>query len=387
MPFLWSMHPLLALEPGARLVLGGVHRRGDHECDRVRPGFGRRDRRLAACGPAGTAARPTCRGSPGSKPGPHSRPTPGPHHSTGQPSRSSPTERDSPSTGIGRPHRSSACGSTPEAGRPVRAATRSRSSRPPRRTTISPVPWPQGARPGRGSTMTSRGGRRSASSAPTAGHDPTMTRGRSIPVRAWAAPVVIPTYPAIAGRPQPDVPREARLPGQQRTVYPNPFTDRVSDERVDRAVAGRPPRERVRPADDPARDRRPDPRRPGQDERLRLLLPPARHQAGARRAARSVDLRRRRVQLAAAPPAVHVHAGRLGDRGGGRRQPDRLAERARADGPHEGHGRRSGCVPARRSSRRGCGSPTGRRSSRRSCGGPTSGSASTTTTSRSSRPM
>ena len=26
MPFLWSMHPLLALEPGARLVLGGVHR-------------------------------------------------------------------------------------------------------------------------------------------------------------------------------------------------------------------------------------------------------------------------------------------------------------------------------------------------------------------------
>ena len=42
---------------------------------------------------------------------------------------------------------------------------------------------------------------------------------------------------------------------------------------------------------------------PGQDQRLRLHLPPARDQAGAGRTGRAVDLRRHRVQLAAAPPA------------------------------------------------------------------------------------
>ena len=167
MPFLWSMHPLLALEPGARLALRGVHRVAITNATGFDLGSvdGTVDWPLA--GLTATAARPTCRGSRGSKPGPHSRPTPGPPHSTGQPSRSSPTARDSRSSGIGRPRRSSAYGSTPEAGRPVRGATRSRSSRPPLRTTISPVRWPPGARPGRGSTVMSRGGRRSASSAPT----------------------------------------------------------------------------------------------------------------------------------------------------------------------------------------------------------------------------
>ena len=48
------------------------------------------------------------------------------------------------------------------------------------------------------------------------------------------------------------------------------------------------------------------------------------------------------------------------------------AQRARADGPHEGHARGHASVPARRSSRSGCGCSTARRSSRRSCGGPTS---------------
>ena len=105
-------------------------------------------------------------------------------------------------------------------------------------------------------------------------------------------------------------------------------------------MGGRPSREPLRPADDPARHRRPDPRRHGPDERLRLLLPPERDQARPRRTARAVDQRRGRVQLAAAPPPVDVHAGRLGDRGATRRQRHRVVQRARADAAHEGHARR-----------------------------------------------
>ena len=161
--------------------------------------------------------------------------------------------------------------------------------------------------------------------------DPEMTRRARAPraspgaVDAWSEPVVIPTYPTMPADRNPMFLEKRVYQGSSGRVYPNPFTDRVSDERVRPDVAGRPPRERVRPADDPARDRRADPRRAGQDQRLRLLLSPARDQAGAGRAARSVDLRRRRVQLAAAPSTVDVHAGRLGDRGGGRRGSDRLA--------------------------------------------------------------
>ena len=48
-----------------------------------------------------------------------------------------------------------------------------------------------------------------------------------------------------------------------------------------------------------------------QDQRLRLLLPPARDQAGADRHARRLDLRRRRVEHPAPPPGVDLHAGGL----------------------------------------------------------------------------
>ena len=105
-------------------------------------------------------------------------------------------------------------------------------------------------------------------------------------------------------------------------------------------MGGRPSREPLHPADDPARHRRPDPRRHGPDERLRLLLPPERDQARPRRTARAMDQRWGRVQLAAAPPPVDVHAGRLGDRGATRRQRHRVVQRARADAAHEGHARR-----------------------------------------------
>ena len=48
-----------------------------------------------------------------------------------------------------------------------------------------------------------------------------------------------------------------------------------------------------------------------QDQRLRLHLPPGCHQACARRTGRPLDLRRHRVQLAAAPSTEHIHAGRF----------------------------------------------------------------------------
>ncbi len=61
-----------------------------------------------------------------------------------------------------------------------------------------------------------------------------MTRSRSIPVRAWAAPVTIPTYPAMPADRNPMFLEKRVYQGSSGRVYPNRFTDRVSDERVDR---------------------------------------------------------------------------------------------------------------------------------------------------------
>ena len=61
-----------------------------------------------------------------------------------------------------------------------------------------------------------------------------MTRARSIPVRAWAAPVAIPTYPAMPADRNPMFLEKRVYQGSSGRVYPNRFTDRVSDERVDR---------------------------------------------------------------------------------------------------------------------------------------------------------
>ena len=97
--------------------------------------------------------------------------------------------------------------------------------------------------------------------------------------------------------------------------------------------------------------------------------------------------RRRRVQLAAAPPPVDVHAGRLGR---SRSEPDGSVTVwcSEHDPMHRMKGMHgvTGCARTRRSSRCASGCTTARRSSRRSCGGPTSRPVSTTATSRSSRP-
>src|SRR3712207_6167583 len=53
-------------------------------------------------------------------------------------------------------------------------------------------------------------------------------------VKAWCEPVVIPTYPIPPPDPNPMFLEKRVYQGSSGKVYPNPFTDRVSDEKVDR---------------------------------------------------------------------------------------------------------------------------------------------------------
>ena len=62
-----------------------------------------------------------------------------------------------------------------------------------------------------------------------------MTLGDSGPVRAWAEPVVIPTYPVMPPDRNPMFLEKRVYQGSSGRVYPNRITDRVSDERVDQA--------------------------------------------------------------------------------------------------------------------------------------------------------
>ncbi len=62
---------------------------------------------------------------------------------------------------------------------------------------------------------------------------PTALAGRA--VAAWSEPVVIPTYPELPPDPNPMFLEKRVYQGSSGRVYPNPFTDRVSDERVERA--------------------------------------------------------------------------------------------------------------------------------------------------------
>ena len=88
-------------------------------------------------------------------------------------------------------------------------------------------------------------------------------------------------------------------------------------------LAGRPPGERVPAGDGAARARRPHPLGYGQDRPATTSSTAKRHQAGAGRPGRPVDVRRSRVQLAAAPPAGDVPAGRRRDRASIRRRRSR----------------------------------------------------------------
>ena len=55
---------------------------------------------------------------------------------------------------------------------------------------------------------------------------------RDRPVAAWSEPVVIPTYPVIPPDPNPMFLEKRVYQGSSGRVYPNPFTDRVSDDRI-----------------------------------------------------------------------------------------------------------------------------------------------------------
>lgn len=56
---------------------------------------------------------------------------------------------------------------------------------------------------------------------------------RDRPVAAWAEPVVIPTYPELPPDRNPMFLEKRVYQGSSGRVYPNPFTDRVSDSRLD----------------------------------------------------------------------------------------------------------------------------------------------------------
>lgn len=57
-------------------------------------------------------------------------------------------------------------------------------------------------------------------------------------VRAWEEPVHIPTYPALAPDKNPMFLDKRVYQGSSGKVYPNPFTDRISDEKIDHIYRG-----------------------------------------------------------------------------------------------------------------------------------------------------
>jgi hypothetical protein len=54
------------------------------------------------------------------------------------------------------------------------------------------------------------------------------------PVSAWEEPVVIPTYLTPPADPNPMFFEKRVNQGSSGRIYPNPFTDRVGDEKVDK---------------------------------------------------------------------------------------------------------------------------------------------------------
>ena len=154
-------------------------------------------------------------------------------------------------------------------------------------------------------------------------------------VKLYEAPLVIPTYEVGPPQKNPIFYSGRSYQGAKGPVYPYPLYDTLTDVRKDKTYKAVYLENKYVQYIDPARDGRPHLRRPRQDQRLRLLLPPARHQAGADRHARGLDLRRRRVEHPAPPPRDDLHAGRLQAGRERRRQQDRLGGRDRAAAPHE----------------------------------------------------
>ena len=169
-------------------------------------------------------------------------------------------------------------------------------------------------------------------------------------VRTSREPCSLPTYePAPAG-PQSDVPGKARLSGHRAagsTRCPSSTASRRSRWSAPGTAVYT--RERLSSGDDPARARRTHPLPRSTRRTATTSSTATRHQAGPGRPRRAVDLRRHRVQLAAAPPArapscrstSHIEEHDDG-------ACTVWLERARPDEPHEGHARRP---PASRTGR------------------------------------
>ena len=148
-------------------------------------------------------------------------------------------------------------------------------------------------------------------------------------VRAWESPLRVPTYPVGPAEPNPMFYAGREYQGAQGARLPlpapRPAPRPAGGPRLPGALAG----ERVPEALGPARDRRAHLHRPGQDERLRLLLSAARDQAGPHRDAGGVDLGRGRVERLPPPPRDHLHARAVGDHRERRREPHGLGGRDR----------------------------------------------------------
>nr|WP_284328209.1 hypothetical protein [Demequina litorisediminis] len=215
----------------------------------------------------------------------------------------------------------------------------------------------------------------------TGEHAATLAAGGAV---AWEQPLTIRTYEAGEPCDYPLYLDRRVYQGSSGRVYPLPFTESIADTPVARdwrAVHLENAYVRLVVLPEP---RRPHPHRLRQDHRLRLLLPQQRHQARPRGTRGTVDQRRRRVQLAAAPPPRDLPPRRDRDRARRGRHRHRLVPRSRPVCAHVRAARHQ--AAARQapwwSSR--CASTIVRASAKRSCGGPTWRRAFTTTTSRSS---
>ena len=129
------------------------------------------------------------------------------------------------------------------------------------------------------------------------------------PVAVWSTPVVLPTYLPEAPDRYPAYLDRRVYQGSSGRVYPLPFHDRISRATV-RTARGTRCTWRTRYLRVMVLPELGGRIHVGvrQAHRLRLLLPQRGDQAGARRPGRAVDRRRRRVQLAAAPPPGHLPA-------------------------------------------------------------------------------
>ena len=159
-------------------------------------------------------------------------------------------------------------------------------------------------------------------------------------VKAWSAPLVIPTYePAPADR-NPMFLEKRVFQGSSGRVYPLPFFDRIGPELHDKSwTALHIENEYLRVTVLPELGGRiyaVVDKTTGYDLVYRnRVIKPAPGGPG-----RSLAVRWHRVQLATASPPQYVYANGLGNHGGIRRLARHLAIRKRADEPDEGHARR-----------------------------------------------